>query len=41
MIRLTITGATGAVKNGLKKNSEAKTGKHSIDSEQQTAVLGT
>ena len=31
MIRLTITGATGAVTNGLKKNSEATPGKLSID----------
>jgi hypothetical protein len=31
MIRPIITGATGAVTNGLKKKSEATPGKHSID----------
>jgi hypothetical protein len=41
MIIPVISGASGIATNGLKKNSEAKPGKHSIDSEQQTAVLGT
>jgi hypothetical protein len=35
-----ITGATGKVKNGLRKNLEATPGKHSIDSLQNTAILG-
>jgi hypothetical protein len=38
---LIITGATGIVTKALKKNSEAIPGKHSIDSVQQTAKLGT
>jgi len=33
-------GATGIVKNGVRKNLEAKPGKHSIDSLQNTAILG-
>jgi hypothetical protein len=36
-----ITGATGIVTRGLKKYQETITGKHSIDSLQNTAVLGT
>jgi hypothetical protein len=34
-------GATGKVTRSLKKNLEAVTGKHSIDSLQKTAILGT
>jgi hypothetical protein len=41
MIIPAIFGATGIVTEGLKKNLEAKPGKHSIDSLQKTAVLGT
>jgi hypothetical protein len=36
-----IIGATGIVKRSLRKNLEAVPGKHSIDSLQKTAVLGT
>jgi hypothetical protein len=36
-----IIGATGIVKKILRKNLEAIPGKHSIDSLQKTAVLGT
>jgi len=36
-----IIGATGIVTRSLKKNLEAVPGKHSIDSLQKTAVLGT
>jgi hypothetical protein len=36
-----VTGATGIVTRGLRKNLGAITGKHSIDSLQNTAVLGT
>jgi hypothetical protein len=36
-----VTGATGIVSKGLKKNLETIPGKHSIDSLQKTAVLGT
>ena len=36
-----ITGDNGIAKKGLKKNSEAMPGKHSTDSIQKTAVLGT
>jgi len=36
-----ITGATGIVTRTLRKNLEALTGKHSIDSLQKTAILGT
>jgi hypothetical protein len=36
-----INGATGIVTKGLKKNLETIPGKHSIDSLQKTAVLGT
>jgi len=35
------TGTTGIVKKGLRKNLEAVTGKHSIDSLQKTVILGT
>jgi len=35
------TGATGIVTRNLRKNLEAVPGKHSIDSLQKTAVLGT
>ena len=41
MIIPIITGATVIVTNGLKKNLEAVPGKHSIDSLQKTAILGT
>jgi hypothetical protein len=36
-----IIGATGIVTEGLKKYLETMPGKHSIDSLQKTAVLGT
>ena len=36
-----IIGATGIVTRGLKKNVEAVLAKHSIDSLQKTAILGT
>jgi hypothetical protein len=36
-----IIGATGIVTSGLKKYLETIPGKHSIDSLQKTAVLGT
>ena len=36
-----IIGATGIVTRSLKKNLETIPGKHSIDSLQKTAVLGT
>jgi hypothetical protein len=36
-----VIGATGIVTKGLKKNFEAIPGKHSIDSLQKTAMLGT
>ena len=35
------TGATGIVTRSLKKNLETIPGKHSIDSLQKTATLGT
>jgi hypothetical protein len=38
---LVIIGATGTVTKGLKKYLETIPGKHSIDSLQKTAVLGT
>jgi len=41
MIVPVIIGATGIVTSSLKKNLEAVPGKHSIDSLQKTAVLGT
>ena len=36
-----IIGATGIVTGSLRKNLEAVPGKHSIDSLQKTAILGT
>jgi hypothetical protein len=36
-----IIGATGLVTISLRKNVEAVPGKHSIDSAQNTAILGT
>ena len=36
-----IIGATGIVTRSLRKNLEAVQGKHSIDSLQKTAILGT
>ena len=36
-----IIGATGIVTRRLRKNLEAVPGKHSIDSLQKTAILGT
>ena len=36
-----IIGATGIVTRSLQKNLEAVPGKHSIDSLQKTAILGT
>jgi hypothetical protein len=36
-----VIGATGIVTRSLKKNLKAVPGKHSIDSLQKTAVLGT
>ena len=36
-----IIGATGIVTRSLRKNLEAVPGRHSIDSLQKTAVLGT
>jgi hypothetical protein len=41
MIMPAIIGATGIVTKDLKKNSESIPGKHSIDSLQKTATLGT
>ena len=41
MIIPVIIGATGIVREGIKKNLETIPGKHSIDSVQKTAVLGT
>jgi len=36
-----IIGATGIVTRSVRKNLEAVPGKHSIDSLQKTAILGT
>jgi hypothetical protein len=36
-----VIGATGIVTKGLKKNLETISGKHSTDSLQKTAILGT
>jgi hypothetical protein len=36
-----VIGANGTVTKGLRKNLEAIPGKHSIDSLQKTAILGT
>jgi hypothetical protein len=41
MVVPVVIGATGVVTKGLKKNLEAVPGKHSIDSLQKTATLGT
>ena len=41
MIIPVISGATGIVTKGLKNNLESITGKHSVDSLQNTAILGT
>ena len=41
MIIPVITGATGIVMRSFRKNLEAVPGKHSIDSLQKTAILGT
>jgi hypothetical protein len=41
MIIPVIIGATEIVTESLKKNVEAIPGKHSIDSLQKTAILGT
>jgi hypothetical protein len=41
MILPVIIGATGVVTRSLGKNLEAVPGKHSIDSLQKTAILGT
>jgi len=40
-IVLVIIGATGIVTGSLRKNLETAPGKHSIDSLQKTAILGT
>jgi hypothetical protein len=41
MVITVITGATGRVTEGLKRYLKSVPGKHSIDSLQKTAVLGT
>jgi hypothetical protein len=41
MIIPVIIGTTGIVTKGLKRNLDAVPGKHSIDSRQKAAVLGT
>jgi hypothetical protein len=41
MVVLVVTGATGIITKGLKKNLEAVPEKHSIHSLQKTAVLLT
>jgi hypothetical protein len=41
MVVPVITGASETVTRGLGKNLEAIPGKHSIDSLQMTAILGT
>jgi hypothetical protein len=41
MIIPTVISATGIVTRGFRKNLEAIPGKHSIDSLQKTAILGT
>ena len=40
-LKCTITPATEVVTRSLRKNLEAVPGKHSIDSLQKTAILGT
>jgi hypothetical protein len=41
MIIPVVIGATGTVTRGFKENLEAIPGKHSIDSLQKTAIMGT
>jgi hypothetical protein len=41
MIIPVVTGVTGMVTKGLKKNLEAIPGKHSVDSLQKPAICGT
>ena len=41
MVIPVIIAATGIVTRSLRKNSEAVPGKHSTDSLQKTAILGT
>jgi hypothetical protein len=41
MIVWVITGATGIITKGLKRNVEIISGKHSVDSLQRIAILGT
>jgi hypothetical protein len=41
IIIIIIFGAAGIVTKSLRKNMEAIPGKHSIDSLQKTAILGT
>jgi len=41
MITLVTIGATGIATKCLRENVEAISGKHSIDSLQKTAILGT
>jgi fructose-1,6-bisphosphatase/sedoheptulose 1,7-bisphosphatase-like protein len=41
MIIPVVIGATGIVTKDLRKNLEAIPGKHSVDSLQKTAILGT
>jgi hypothetical protein len=41
MIVRVITGDTGIITKGLKKNVEIIPGKHSVDSLQRIAILGT
>ena len=41
MIIPVISGATGRVTKVIRKNLEAVPGKHSIDSLQKTAIIGT
>ena len=40
-VKWIIIGVTGIVTRNLRKNLEAVPGKHSIDSLQKTAILGT
>jgi hypothetical protein len=41
MIIPVVIGATGIVTRGLRKHLEAIPGKHSVDQQQKTAILGT
>jgi len=41
IIIIIIIGSTGIVPRSLRKNLEAVPGRHSIDSLQKTAILGT